>query len=73
MDADDNAVRRRPVPPRTHCPPSRRGHAWQELPIVSPSQGGATIRQLYDLRRCARCKVLGRVDSQGCIRVVEGL
>jgi len=54
-----------------HCPPSKRGHTWKELPLVPPSQGGPTIRELAELRKCARCNALGRVNKQGVICVVE--
>ncbi len=57
--------------PRDHCPPSRRSHSWRELPLVPPSQGGPTIRDLCELRRCARYGVIGRIDSQGIVRVQE--
>ena len=57
--------------PRDHCPPSRRGHSWRELPLVPPSEGGPTIRELVQLRKCARCGVFGRVSKQGIIHVVE--
>ena len=69
MDADDNAVRRRPVPPRTHCPPSRRGHAWRELGPGDLALHGATPDRLA-LRVCKGCGKLGRVTSQGVIKVV---
>ena len=57
--------------PRNHCPPSRRGHSWRELPLVPPSEGGPTIRALLELRTCARCKAFGRASKQGVIHVVE--
>jgi hypothetical protein len=57
--------------PHNQCPPSRRGHTWRELPLVPPSKGGPTIRELFELRRCARCNALGRVNKQGLIDVVE--
>jgi hypothetical protein len=56
---------------RFHCAPSRRGHTWRELPLVSPSAGGPTIRELVQLRVCAKCKAVGRVSKQGVIAVVE--
>jgi len=58
--------------PHDHCPPSRRGHAWRELPLVPPSEGGPTIRELYELRRCLRCAAIGRVDAWGRIVIVTG-
>lgn len=54
-----------------HCPPSRRGHSWKELPLVPPSGGGPTIRALLELRKCSRCGAIGRVSKQGVIHVVE--
>ena len=38
---------------------------------MPPSQGGPTIQQLAELRKCARCDALGRVSKQGVIHVVE--
>jgi len=65
---DDTTVRRRPVPPRTHCPPSLRGHSWRnpdslELLLGAPRDGHA-------LRICKRCGKLGRVNTQGVIKEV---
>jgi hypothetical protein len=57
--------------PHDQCQPSRRGHSWRELPLVPLSKGGPTLRELLELRRCARCGVLGRVSKQGVIHVVE--
>ena len=56
--------------PRNHCPPSRRGHTWKELPRVS-SESGLTIRDRLELRTCGRCGVLGRISKHGVIHVVE--
>ena len=66
---DDGAVRRRPVPPRTHCPPSRRGHAWRELGPDDLARLGAAPDRLA-LRVCRGCGRIGRVNSQGVIKEV---
>jgi hypothetical protein len=55
--------------PHDHCPPNLRGHTWRELPLVPPSEGGPTIRALAELRKCARCGAIGRLNSQGVILV----
>lgn len=36
-----------------------------------PSEGGPTIRELAELRKCAKCGAFGRVSSQGVVHVVE--
>ena len=64
---DDNAVRRRPVPPRTHCPPSLRGHAWREPGPADLARLGAVPDRLA-LRVCKGCGRLGRVNNQGVIK-----
>lgn len=57
--------------PHDQCPPSRRGHTWRELPLVPPSQGGPTIRELVEMRTCARCGAIGRVNPQGVVILVD--
>jgi hypothetical protein len=50
------------------CPPSRRGHAWRELPCkIPPSENGPTIRELIETRVCRCCGEIGRVNSQGIV------
>ena len=58
--------------PHDQCPPSRRGHSWRELTrvdLVDLPRGSVAIAAA--LRLCKRCGTLGRVDSQGIIRIVE--
>ena len=69
MDADDNAVRRRPVPPRTHCPPSHRGHAWREPGPDDLARFGAAPDR-HAIRVCTRCGKRGSVNRQGVIKEI---
>ena len=64
---DASVARRRPVAPRTHCPPSRRGHAWREL--TAQELAGATGDR-YALRICGRCGRPGLVDKQGVTKEI---
>ena len=66
---DDIVVRRRPVPPRNHCPPSHRGHAWREPAPDDLALLGAAINR-HALRVCKRCGKLGCVNKQGVIKEV---
>lgn len=66
---DADAVRRRPVPPRTHCPPSRRGHAWRELSAQELAQIGV-VDDPYALRVCGRCGRRGCVTKQGVTKEI---
>ena len=61
---DASVVRRRTVAPRTHCPPSRRGHAWRELTAQELSLIGS-VDDRYALRICDRCGRRGCVNKQG--------
>ena len=69
MNADDNAVRRRPVPPRTHCPPSHRGHAWQAPEAADLAKFG-TAPNRFALRICKRCGKHGCVNDQGVVKEI---
>jgi hypothetical protein len=57
--------------PHDQCPGSRRGHTWRERACqVPPSQGGLSKIELAEGRVCARCGVLGRINSQGVVMLV---
>lgn len=65
----DTSARRAPVPPRSHCPPSLRGHAWRE-PTIEEWTGMNTPTSRYALRLCKRCGKLGCVNKQGVVKEV---
>jgi len=56
--------------PRSHCPPSRRGHTWQTPAPSSPAHTPAERLEQLRARRCIRCDARGRVTDQGTIQII---